>query len=330
MFTPEYIITSNVLNNIAKAEYARAIVENTPILQSWQNQLLKDNEVEAIFAGLQNESINLGYETVKKQIQGLTADNKNIELTNFITSWNLLGELAINQDIQETDIKYLAKTVLEGTTARTKQNSYRSISLAGKTKPEEVLAELTEFIDWLNTREARVEHPIVVAAITKFTLMQIFPFENYNKWISSLISELILKTKGYSYKNWLNLEDSYYKDKNEIESLTTDLAENKDYTQVLEYFSEQIADISLDISEKVKLLAKETKVAKVSGRTRLSERQENILAYLQDYGILQNKDFPVLFPKISEDSVLRDLKALIDAGLIVKTGSTKSSRYELK
>ena len=51
---------------------------------------------------------------------------------------------------------------------------------------------------------------------------------------------------------------------------------------------------------------------------------------MQDYGVLQNKDFSRIFPDISEDTVLRDLKSLIDAGIVQKTGSTKSSRYELK
>jgi DeoR/GlpR family transcriptional regulator of sugar metabolism len=62
----------------------------------------------------------------------------------------------------------------------------------------------------------------------------------------------------------------------------------------------------------------------------VSERQERIIEYLQDYGMLQNKDFPRIFPNISEDTVLRDLKVLIDMGIIQKTGSTKSSRYVLR
>jgi len=51
---------------------------------------------------------------------------------------------------------------------------------------------------------------------------------------------------------------------------------------------------------------------------------------LQDYGMIQNKDFPNLFPNISEDTVLRELKKLLEKDLIVKKGKTKSSRYELK
>jgi len=44
---------------------------------------------------------------------------------------------------------------------------------------------------------------------------------------------------------------------------------------------------------------------------------------------MQNKDFPKLFPGVSEDSILRDIKVLLNQGIVVKTGSTKSSMYEL-
>lgn len=330
MFLPEFTITTKVLNNIAKAEYARAVIENTTILPAWQAQLAKDAKTDSVFAGVQTENLNLGYELVKKYVYGLSNKTDVPELADFVEAYNTTLELAINKDLQEQDVKYLARIILNSTAPRTMQIGYRSKLIENRVKPEEVLAELTEFIDWLNTREAREEHPLVVAAITKFTILNIAPLEKYNHWLSSLLCKLVLTSRSYSFKNWLSLEDVFFKDRDEIESLTYDIGVNTDYTQALDYFSEQTADRAVDLSEQVKLLAKDTKIAKVSGRAKLTERQQNILAYLQDYGILQNKDFASLFPKISEDSVLRDLKVLLDAGLVVKTGSTKSSRYELK
>jgi hypothetical protein len=330
MFLPEFTITTKVLNNIAKAEYARAVVENTTILPTWQAQLAKDAKTDTVFAGIQTENINLGYEVVKKYVYGLTSKTDIPQLTDFVETYNNALELAVNKDLQEQDIKFLARAIQNSSVPRSKQIGYRSITIPNRIRPEEVLAELTEFIDWLNTREAREEHPIVVAAITKFTILNISPIEQYNHWLSSLLCKLVLTSRTYSFKNWLSLEDVFFKDRDEIEVLTDEVGVNSDYTQILEYFSDQLADRAMNLGEQVKLLAKDTKIAKVSGRAKLSERQQNILAYLQDYGILQNKDFTALFPKISEDSVLRDLKALLDAGLIVKSGSTKSSRYELK
>ena len=83
------------------------------------------------------------------------------------------------------------------------------------------------------------------------------------------------------------------------------------------------------VSQNVKLLAKDTKIAKAT-ENKSNSRQERIIEYLQDYGVLQNKDFSTLFPDISEDTILRDLKTLVDMDIVQKLGSTKSSRYELK
>jgi len=81
--------------------------------------------------------------------------------------------------------------------------------------------------------------------------------------------------------------------------------------------------------EEILLLSKDTKILQASGSAELTERQEIIVAYLQDYGKIQNKDFEIILPNVSEDSVLRDLKVLMDKGIVVKKGKTKSSRYEL-
>ena len=59
----------------------------------------------------------------------------------------------------------------------------------------------------------------------------------------------------------------------------------------------------------------------------LSERQIKIIEYIQKIGYLQNKSFGSLFPMVSEDTVLNELKGLQDAGIIKKTGVTKSARY---
>ena len=59
----------------------------------------------------------------------------------------------------------------------------------------------------------------------------------------------------------------------------------------------------------------------------LSERQLKIMEYIQKIGYLQNNAFSQLFPMVSEDTVLNELRILIKNGLIKKTGSTKGARY---
>jgi Fic family protein len=152
-----------------------------------------------------------------------------------------------------------------------------------------------------------------------------------NDITANLLTYVSLKTSGYGFKDLISIEN-YYKNtraehRHELESIDND---DGDLTRWIEYFTEGLASEVSTVSQNVKLLAKDTKIAKATGRVKISRRQEKIVEYLQDYGILQNSDFPRLFPNLSEDTVLRDLKKLIDMDIVQKLGSTKSSRYELR
>lgn len=61
----------------------------------------------------------------------------------------------------------------------------------------------------------------------------------------------------------------------------------------------------------------------------LTERQIKIVEFVQENGFLQNKAFFELFPMVSEDTVLRDLKDLLKKGIVKKEGTTKGARYVL-
>ena len=82
----------------------------------------------------------------------------------------------------------------------------------------------------------------------------------------------------------------------------------------------------------MKSLSTDLKIKKSLGgqQLALTERQIKIVEFVQENGFLQNKAFFELFPMISEDTVLRELKDLIKKGIVVKEGSTKGVRYVLR
>ena len=59
----------------------------------------------------------------------------------------------------------------------------------------------------------------------------------------------------------------------------------------------------------------------------LTDRQTKIIEYIQSIGYLQNQSFNSVFDDVSEDTVLRDVKDLIEKGIIKKIGKTKAARY---
>lgn len=322
MFLPEYSITNNTLKHIANIEYSKAIIENTTLLPNWTKQLINEAQTRRIFYSLLREGVNVDEDEVRRFISKLPSKPAT-EALQFAEALKAMERMSYNTEITEEDLKKLYGHFSERTL-------YRNKTMAGKTIPDEILAEVSGLVDWLASLDARETHPVVVAAIFKAKIELIAPFEAGNTLLSDLGVTLFLKISNYEINESYALEEYYSRTKRYYAEALEDVVQQDDFTRWIEYFAEGFSREVSTIAENVKLLARDTKIAKAAGdKVRLSERQERIVAYLQDFGMLQNKDFERLFPSISEDTVLRELKDLMQKGIVVKRGKTKSSRYEL-
>jgi Fic family protein len=329
MFIPEYTITSQILSNIANIEYGKAIVETRKILPSWKRQLQKEARTRFMFSAGYDMGVNIRFERIKRIVDGLEKPQVQ-ELINLQDALESVQEISQAKDLEENDLKLLHRTIAEGLLPKTRQGKYRSTKIKGKTNPDELLAQMVELFDWLNSLDAKETHPILTAGIFKAVLEITQPFETYNSAVADTASTLLLTMTNYDMGNVISVIDYYDKTKRQYEDNIYSLTDSEaDLTKWLEYYTEGLASEVSTLKEKVQLLARDTKLAKATGRAKLTGRQEKIVEYLQDYGIIRNKDFSTLLPKVSEDTVLRDLKVLIDEGIVAKRGSTKSSRYEL-
>lgn len=332
MFYPEFTITPDILKNVANIEYAKAIVDSTVVLPHWEQQLIAQTKVDFTMSNFYFENINCSHEQVKRVFNKFEKAATQ-EMINFETALDKIDATFKNAEITEEDLKYFYKVLTQGSLLTKGQVSYRSKNLPDVIESPNILAETVELLDWLHSIEAKIAHPIIVAGIVKARLEQIVPFEYMNTSVVNLLVHMLLHATGYEFKGYLGLVTYYSKGPSEylknIKKLRTEKDHALDYTQWLEYFTMGISMETATLQEKIKLLAKDTKIAKASGRADLTPRQETIVEYLQDYGLLKNRDFAKLFPKKSEDSILRDLKVLTDKGIVKKVGSTKSSRYEL-
>jgi hypothetical protein len=326
MFVPEYVITNKMLRYISHAEYCKALIENTTVLPVWEGRLQKETRVRTIDNALIFNENPTDNEQIKKYVDNLTNQTSQ-EVKNLSAGLDFIENEIDTGEFDEKRIKDIHSIVSLNIT---KPGVYRSKRLSGHSPPEEILADIVALADWYNSLDARETHPIILAGLVKARLEIIAPFEKTGFLVSNLITRLSLKLEGWEMDNYFCLEEYYSRSKQHYkDAIDSASTEEEDYTSWLEYFTEGFSHELSNIKEKVMLMARDTKVAKAAGRVRLTERQERIVTHLQDYGILQNKDFTKIFPDVSEDSVLRDLKVLMDQGIVIKTGSTKSSRYEL-
>jgi len=104
---------------------------------------------------------------------------------------------------------------------------------------------------------------------------------------------------------------------------------NGDMTKWLEFFSEGLAVELERVKQRVLEMSREYKIRKSKGQVALNERQERILKFMEDHKQIRNQDWRELIPDVSDDSILRDMKDLMEKDLVVKKGKTKAAYYEL-
>lgn len=335
MFIPEYTITNKILQNIASIEHVKAISEISVILNSWEKRQQKEAEIEFIRRNLLLEGIKTSENEIKKYVDGITpfpagivqGIKKGLEITQIPTFSHELNEGDINQIYFA--LKELPPENPQFTTQIYRDKKTSSLKTA-ETDPEEILSQMTEFLDWVNSLDGRETHPLIKASIIKGKLMSMLPFATNNETMSNLLSYKVLKSADYTIKDFCHLEMTYTEDLLEYEIALDSIEQEKDLTSWVNFYTGAMALEAAKKREEILLLSKDTKISQASGSANLTERQEIIVEYLQDYGKIQNKDFGIILPDVSEDSVLRDLKTLMDEEIVVKKGKTKSSRYELK
>ena len=102
-----------------------------------------------------------------------------------------------------------------------------------------------------------------------------------------------------------------------------------DLTEWLEYFTQGLAIELAKIKEKVEHISIDGKLReRLGGKPlMLTSRQLKIIEYIQKVGFLANPAFEQLFPMISEDTILNELKGLLSSGILKKQGKTKGAKY---
>jgi len=196
---------------------------------------------------------------------------------------------------------------------------------------------ITDFIDWINSDPAIQIHPAIKAAISQYILVAIHPFIEGNGRVSRSFALLVLFVQGYDIRRLFSIEEyfdrnieDYYNNIQKTHELNRDIF-LRDLTNWVEYYT-RVLDIELGrIKEKVQSLSRDLRLKeKLGGRqVQLTERQIKLVEYMQNFGGLRMPDAKSILPMISDDTIWRDLKKLIDDGIVEKRGSTKGAYYSL-
>lgn len=349
MYVPKFTISHKILRNVGALEASKEVIENAPLVPTFEKQFQSDAIVRTIYHGTHIEGNDLTLLQTKKVLEGgdVVGRPRDIqEVINYRNVTELLDELSQKRGGYEvsmlTDIHRLTVFkvvpddkigVLRQTQVVIREEGSNNIIFRPPTFVE-VPYLLDDFFEWLNDTEALEIHPVLRAGIAHYVLVTIHPFVEGNGRTVRAFTNLVLMREGYNIKRFFALEEhfdndlaSYYDAFFSVDQQSDNIAE-RDLTPWLEYFTQVVAIELSKIKEKIRKISVDSRLKlKMGEQVPLSERQMRILEYLADQKSAGMKELRRLLPMISEDTILRDLKSLLTHNVIKKEGATKAARY---
>ncbi|MBN1684715.1 MAG: Fic family protein [Gammaproteobacteria bacterium] len=343
MFHPKFKISNRTANALTAIERARGFLEATSLSQQWLEKMQNKALVLEAHHTTHIEGTQLTLEESEQLWDGqhLAEVNPNDakELLNYRQAFELVSHYVNDGGpITEGLIREIHKRLVEGVRGNSATpGAYRKIQnyvVNSKTKEViytpppvyEIPSMMQAFIDWLNKEEDI--HPVLVSGIAQFQLVHIHPFLDGNGRTARLLSTLCLYRKGYDFKKLFTISEYYDKNRSDyykaIQSVRT---QDMDMTQWLEYFSEGLATQLREIKDLGKQVIQQSISAK---QHHLSERQKLAIEYMTTEGSLSIQDFEKICPGVTRRTLQRELRDLIDKGIIVSSGATSNLVYRLK
>ena len=171
-------------------------------------------------------------------------------------------------------------------------------------------------------------HPVLVSGISQFQLVHVHPFLDGNGRTSRLLSTLCLYRAGYDFKRLFTISEYYDRNRPSFYRAIQSVRESgMDMTGWLEFFVEGLTTQLAEVRERGELAIRRDVLIKEHG---LSERQAKALGHILEHDSLTIQDFKRLCPEVNRRSLQRDLKAMVDVGLLVSEGATNKRVYRMK
>jgi Fic family protein len=197
-------------------------------------------------------------------------------------------------------------------------------------KPEKVKSEMNKFLSWLN-KEDKLD-PVLKAAIAHFWFIIIHPFDDGNGRIARAISDMLLARAEGSDQRFYSMSSQILEVRKEYYTILQKVQHNdKDITEWLNWFLNCLKHAMLATENTANQILRKAQFWKLHEKTAINERQRKILNMLFENfeGKLQTSKWAKI-NKTSSDTALRDIKDLVEKGILQATNEGgRSVNYEL-
>lgn len=356
-YSPKYIITNRLLTLVGSVDAAREIISSAPLIPAWERKFQNEARVRTIHHGTHLEGNSLDLDQVEKIVDNkptqpdqTVAKERDIqEVINYRNVMDYIEDIYSKLEgnssspITEAMLKEIHRLTVERILPETEAGHYRALRVVIRNTttgevtfrppaPADVPTLMQEFFVWLSSQEARDTHPLIKAAIVHYELVRIHPFVDGNGRATRALALLVLLLDGYTIKRFFSLDEYYDNDPQAYYDALGTVANTGDLTTWLEYF---VLGISIEfnhVKDLVQKLSLDLHLKNTIGgkQIALSDRQIKLVEYLEKYVSLGMSEARDLLPLVSDDTILRDLRSLVEKNLISRRGNTKGAKYYLR
>jgi Fic family protein len=342
-FRPQYTITNRMTAGLTRTERARGFLEAAALSEEWVREMGHRALILEAHHTTHIEGTRLTLEQSERLLAGKDvpeADPDDArELLNYRRAFELVSEyLETGGPVTEGLIREIHKRLVEGVRGGAagpgeyrKVQNYVVNAATGETvytppPPHDVPILMAELVDWL--KRERETHPVLVSGIAQFQLVHIHPFLDGNGRASRLLSTLCLYRAGYDFKRLFTISEFYDRDRASFYRAIRSVRESgMDMTRWLEYFMEGLSTQVAEVRQRGEVAIRRDVFIKEHG---LSDRQAKALDHILGHGNLTIQDFERLCPEVNRRTLQRDLKAMVEVGLLVSEGATNELTYRMK
>ena len=343
--TPCFTITNRIAAALTLIERTRGFLEAATLSDEWvrrmsQRALLLEAHHTTHIEGTQLSVEQAEQLWAGRDVRGADANDVR-ELLNYRRAFELVSDyLSSGSPVGEGLIREIHKRLVDGVRGnqarpgawRTVQNfvvnNLTGVTVSTPPPAADVPVLMRELVEWLRHENTESEiHPVLVAGIAQFQFVHIHPFVDGNGRTSRLLSTLCLYQAGYDFKRLFTISEYYDRDRTKFYAALQSVREtNMDLTGWLEFF---VTGLSTQLQEVKAKGEKAIRVDVVATEKKLNTRQTSLVAAFLDHSQLSLAECEKLLPAVARRTVQRDLKRLIEAGLVgeVSHGVTDPTRH---
>ena len=336
MFNPCFTYNHELVNKLLEINSIRDFIVNAPVVLEMEVSLKREALLKSAHHSTAIEGNPLSLNQVNKLAKGIKIQGQKRatqEVLNYLNVLNNMDSYIEGGKITEKNVLKLHENITHYTLEYTYlEGQYRSqpvyvVNQEGDivfTPPNAnlVQGQIQDLLEWINNTSGEL-NAVISAGIIHYEFVRIHPFVDGNGRTGRALAAIYLYLRGFDVDFTLdeyynNNRQAYYHALNSVDPQTQDL------TDWLLYFLEGFLTSIDEIKNRIMLFPAGAPV-----KIKLTEKMLKILEYVHLNGSITNSEVQKLL-NISRQGAYKDLRNLMDKGIIEKKGGSRSTYYILK